>query len=1614
MVSQTRDQNDDLLDRVIGQIRDRQKGPHAEDLENFTRLYYRQVRPEDIAGRSVEALYGAAYSLWKFARHRPDSTPTVRLYNPKVEEFGWKSPHTIVEIVNDDMPFLVDSVTMELTRHGHTVHQIVHPVMEVLRDPEGGLIGLADKDATERPDESVEGPVRESLMHLEIDEQSAPEVLDTIRGQIMRVLVDVRVAVQDWRTMLDQLDTTVQILVSNPPKVDTAELDEAVEFLAWLGDNHFTFLGYRAYDFVPDADGEPLTPVDQSGLGILRDPNRRVLQSAGGDKHTSAEIRAFLTEPDPIIITKTNLRSVVHRPVYMDYVGVKRFDNDGNMIGECRFVGLFTSAAYNRIPGQIPLLRSRVNRIMERSGFGAASHDGKALLNILETYPRDELFQTPEDQLLAFSQDILRLQERPRARLFLRPDQYRRFVSALVFLPRERYDTTLRRRVETLLRDAYDGNVVAHYTLVGDSVLARLHLIIRVQVGGPSPDPAELEARVIEAARSWGDILHDALVERWGEEQGNLLGHRYVEAFSVAYREAFNPDVALSDIAKIETLSDDAGIAFNFYRNIDDPDHSVRFKIYHGDGLIPLSDCLPMLESLGLKVLQENPYGVISQSTGITISIHDFHMVDPTGGEIDLGALKAKFEEAFAAVWAGDIENDGFNRLVLKAQLTWREIVVLRGFGRYLRQVGIPYSQPYMEDTLAAHPAIACQLIELFHLRFDPDADKDRAKQISSHVVAIGEALDRVTSLDEDRIIRRYLNLMLSTLRTNYFQTDDSGAPKSYVSFKFDSCTIDELPLPRPHVEVYVYSPRVEGIHLRGGKVARGGIRWSDRREDFRTEVLGLMKAQMVKNGVIVPVGAKGGFIAKRLFSAASSSDTMTEVVECYKTFMRGLLDMTDNLVAGAVVPPDQVVRHDEDDPYLVVAADKGTATFSDIANGVAAEYDFWLDDAFASGGSAGYDHKVMGITARGAWESVKRHFREFGVDVHETPFTVIGIGDMSGDVFGNGLLMSDKTRLLAAFDHRNIFIDPDPDPAAGYAERQRLYDLPRSSWADYDAALISKGGGVYDRSAKSIELTPQIKKLLSVKASSMAPNDLVRAVLMAEADLLWIGGIGTYVKAGGETDAEAGDRANDAVRVDGNDLRCKVVGEGGNLGLTQRGRIEYALNGGCLNTDAVDNSGGVDCSDREVNIKILLNSVVADGELTMKQRDRLLKDMTDDVAELVLLDNYRQSEAISMLERSAPALLETHSRFMRTLQRDGKLDREVEHLPDDDALAERSAAHLGLTRPELSVVMAYGKMTLYQDLLDSNLPEEKYLNEDLINAFPKQLRRKYKKGIQNHPLRRELTATVVANSLINRLGPSFLTSLHEESGFGVGEIGCAYVIARDAFDLRDVWGAIGELDNQVAAPVQLRMLDEISNLLRRVCIWFLNRVPGPLNIDTVMKNYQPGIAELCGVIGDLLSDFIADEYARRKAELMSDGVPEWLAGRVAALDPLTSSCDIVGVANQEGRPVPDVARIYFALGARLGLDWLRASAESMETSDHWDRLAVAALIEDLFGQQQALTSKVLARANGDDPVDLWTTDHANTIARCQDLIEDLKSQDGLSVAKLTYANRRIRNLILD
>ncbi|MDQ3860968.1 MAG: NAD-glutamate dehydrogenase, partial [Actinomycetota bacterium] len=1218
----------ELLDKVVGRVREQLPEDQAPQVEEFARQYYDWTHPEDLSGRSPVDVYGAAVAHWSFARQRTPGEAKVRVYNPRFEEHGWQTTHTVVEMVNDDMPFLVDSTKMEINRQGYGIHLMIHPVIKVRRDPEGRLVEVLSRDSTD------DDAISESVIHVEVDRQTEPEVLEDLRGHLERVLGDVRAAVDDWPQMRERVRGIVSELDEDAPPVDEDELDEARAFLEWIHDGNFTFLGYREYDLRAQDGEDVLRAVPESGLGVLREA------SSGSVSHSFArlppEAKKLARAPHLLNLTKANSRSTVHRPSYLDYVGVKKFDAEGEVTGERRFLGLYTFSAYSASALEIPLVRRKVKGVLERAGFPEGSHYEKDLMEALETYPRDELFQISEDELFEIAMGILHLQERQRVRLFVRRDTYGRFFSCLVYVPRERYNTDIRQRMQDILQRAFNGENAEFNVRLSESVLARLHFIIYTDPEDvPDYNVDEIEARLVEATRSWRDNLYEALIEQCGEEIGTELFQQYREAFPPGYRDDFLARTAVVDIRRIEGLSSENDLGMSLYHPLEAPEDFLRFRLYRLGEQISLSEVMPLLEDMGVEVADQRPYK-IERAEKAPVWINDFGLVHEAQGELQTEQVKEIFQDAFARAWRGAVEDDGFNRLVLRAQLTWREITILRAYCKYLRQTGTTFSQNYMEQTLAANPHIARLLVELFKARLDPSRQERAEEETERLKEEIKEALEAVVSLDEDRILTSFLNVTLATLRTNYFQSTPEGEPKPYLSFKLDPTGIPELPLPRPMFEIFVYSPRAEVVHLRGGMVARGGIRWSDRREDFRTEILGLMKAQTVKNAVIVPVGAKGGFVVKRPPANGSRDALLQEVVFCYKTLIRGMLDLTDNLAGDRVVPPDDVVRYDDDDPYLVVAADKGTATFSDLANGISAEYGFWLGDAFASGGSTGYDHKAMAITARGAWESVKRHFRNLGKDIQNENFTAVGIGDMSGDVFGNGMLLSKHIKLVGAFNHLHVFLDPNPDPETSFEERKRLFELERSSWTDYDTSLISEGGGIFPRSAKSIPLSPEVRELLDVEDEALTPNEVINALLKAEADLLWNGGIGTYVKASEETNAEVGDRSNDALRADARELRCRVVGEGGNLGFTQRGRIEYALGGGRIYTDSIDNSAGVDCSDHEVNIKILLDAIVENGDMTEKQRNELLAEMTEEVAQLVLRDNYQQTQAIDQAKALA------------------------------------------------------------------------------------------------------------------------------------------------------------------------------------------------------------------------------------------------------------------------------------------------------------------------------------------------------------------------------------------
>ncbi|MFK0291378.1 NAD-glutamate dehydrogenase [Streptomyces sp. NPDC090442] len=1618
------------------------RGLDPDTLAGYLQRYYLHTAPEDLADRDPVDVFGAALSHFRLAKHRPQGTANVRVHTPTVEENGWTCSHSVVEVITDDMPFLVDSVTNELSRQGRGIHVVIHPQLTVRRDVAGKLIDVLDAgseihgpngraQAAELPHDAV----IESWIHVEIDRETDKEDLKQITADLLRVLSDVREAVEDWDKMRSASLRIAEELPAEPIADDirAEDVEEARELLRWLSDDHFTFLGYREYELAcaPGDDGvdeDVLSAVPGTGLGILRsDPAHRE-SDAGHPVSPSfnrlpADARSKAREHKLLILTKANSRATVHRPSYLDYVGVKKFDKAGNVIGERRFLGLFSSAAYTESVRRVPVIRRKVAEVLQGAGFSPNSHDGRDLLQILETYPRDELFQTPPDQLRTIATSVLYLQERRRLRLYLRQDEYGRYYSALVYLPRDRYTTAVRLRLIDILKEELGGTSVDFTAWNTESVLSRLHFLIRVEPGTRLPeltdtDVDRIETRLVEAARSWADGFAEALTAEVGEERAAELLRRYAHAFPEGYKADNSPRAAVADLTHLEKLTGEPGRDFSvsLYEPVNAAPGERRFKIYRRGEPVSLSKVLPGLNRLGVEVVDERPHE-LRRADATLAWIYDFGLRMPE--HVTADDARERFQEAFTAVWTGAAESDNFNKLVLRAGLDWRQAMVLRAYAKYLRQAGSTFSQTYMEDTLSNNVHTTRLLVSLFEARMSPERQSAGTELTDGLLEELDGALDQVASLDEDRILRSFLTVIKATLRTNHYQRDGEGNWRPYLSMKLDPQAIPDLPAPRPAYEIWVYSPRVEGVHLRFGKVARGGLRWSDRREDFRTEILGLVKAQMVKNTVIVPVGAKGGFVGKQLPDPAQDRDAwLAEGIASYKTFISGLLDITDNLVGGQVVPPKDVVRHDEDDTYLVVAADKGTATFSDIANEVAESYGFWLGDAFASGGSAGYDHKGMGITARGAWESVKRHFRELGHDTQTQDFTVVGVGDMSGDVFGNGMLLSEHIRLVAAFDHRHIFLDPKPDAATSYAERRRLFELPRSSWADYNTELLSQGGGIHPRSAKSIPINAQVRAALGIEpgVKKMTPADLMQAILKAPVDLLWNGGIGTYVKASTESQADVGDKSNDAIRVNGEDLRVKVVGEGGNLGLTQLGRIEFATAGGKINTDAIDNSAGVDTSDHEVNIKILLNSVVSDGDMTVKQRNKLLAQMTDEVGALVLRNNYAQNTALALAIAQSSSMLHAQQRFMRRLVRDGHLDRALEFLPTDRQIRERLSAGRGLTQPETAVLLAYTKITVADALIQTGLPDDPYLQHLLHAYFPTALREDFTGQVDGHALRREIVTTVLVNDTVNTGGTSFLHRMREETGASLEEVVRAHTAARAIFRLGQVWDDVEALDNVVAADVQTRIRLHSRRLVERGTRWLLNNRRQPLELSGTIDFFAERVAQVWAELPKLLQGGDLEWYQTILEELTDAGVPEPLAVQVSGFSSVFPALDIVAIADRTGKEPLAVAEVYYDLGDRLRINQLLDRILELPRNDRWQSMARASIREDLFAAHAALTSDVLAVGNGsatpEERFKAWEETNLAILTRARATLEEIHGSEGFDLANLSVAMRTMRTLL--
>ncbi|MBR1197826.1 NAD-glutamate dehydrogenase [Bradyrhizobium sp. AUGA SZCCT0274] len=1577
---------------------------------SFAEHLFGHTNLEDLANYDAASLAFLAEQAWEHVQQRTTGRADIRVVNPMMPDGREIS---VLEVLNDNMPFLFDSTMAELAERGIEVTLVAHPIIAVERNDQGKL----EHFHGEALPEGAKGE-RESLIHFHIARLDADADRQKLIEGLTRTLNDVRACVGDWRAMRARVEQAIMTFRSNPPPLPIDEVAEANQFLQWLCADNFTFLGLREYRFSPDADA----PDDIStgeGLGILRDPDVKVLRRGAEMVVMTPEIREFMREPTVLMVVKANVNSRVHRRVRMDYVGIKLYASDGRLEGELRLVGLFTSGAYTRSARQIPYVRHKVEQVLQRAGFDPASHSGKAVLHILEDYPRDELFQLDAKTLYNFVMEVLTLYERPRVRALARADKFDRFVSILVFIPREKYDTDVRTRVGDFLAQVYKGRLAASYASFPEGSLARVHYIIgRYDGKTPVVERAALEAEISTIAATWGDKLKAALAASTDGMRARMLANRYAQAFTGGYTEAFGTSQAIADIATIEKLTPARPVAISAH-HIEGEDDPTRFglKVFSLGAPLSLSYRVPVIEHHGLRVVNERTYQIVPRAmpAPAPVWLHDMTIEANDGKPIVISSeFGHRLEASIMAVVGDRAESDGYNALILRTALSWREVSTIRALSRYLHQIRAPFSQDYMWETLRRNTAITASMVALFQARLDPRlaaTDAERSAREATLLTEIEEQLKSVASLDEDRILRRFTNLVQAAIRTNLWQIGQDGHPRPVISFKFDARKIEDLPAPRPLYEIFVYSPRVEGIHLRFGKVARGGLRWSDRPQDFRTEILGLVKAQQVKNAVIVPVGAKGGFVPKRLPPPSNRDAFMAEGTEAYRIFIRSMLELTDNLDGDDIVSPDSTVRHDGDDPYLVVAADKGTATFSDIANAISTEKNHWLGDAFASGGSQGYDHKKMGITARGAWEAVKRHFRELGTDIQTMPFTAAGVGDMSGDVFGNGMLLSPATRLVAAFDHRDIFIDPSPDPAVSHAERLRMFNLPRSSWQDYNKGLISQGGGVFSRSLKAIALAPEVRSLLDLDKPQATPFEVMTAILKARVDLLWFGGIGSYIRASGESDDQVGDRANDPIRVTGADIRARVIGEGANLGVTQRGRIEAAQKGVRLNTDAIDNSAGVNTSDVEVNIKIALARPEREGHLSAADRNSLLAAMTDEVGALVLRNNYLQTLALSLAERKGLAETGFLTRLMQSLEQRGLLSRAVEFLPDDAAIAERARRGQSLTRPELAVLLAYAKLTLYDDLLAASVPDDPYLARELSQYFPREVKDKFPAAVEQHRLRREIVATSLANAVINRGGPACVVRLIDETDAEASTIVMAFVAVNESYGLKRLNDAIDALDTRIDGQLQLTLYAAIQDLLLSRMVWYVRNVDFKAGLDPVIARFGPSIREIVAGLDKTLPEDLLAGRGKRRQDLIDAGVPADVAGEFADLDALVSAPDIVTVAERTSRTIGDAAATFFAAEANFRLDRLIAAARSVPANDNYERLAIDRAIDQIAAAERRLAADMLATGQcGQEAAGSWLAAHPEA-TRIRRSVEEIVAS-GLTLAKLTVAANLLGDMV--
>ncbi len=1580
-------QTEALINRLVDEQIDFTR-TQDDRFTSFVRSYYYGVPYEELSQREAFDLRGNALCHWELGKKRATDETKMRLYFPDVERDGWRSKHAVLDLISRDRPFLVDSISMALNQLGYKIKHCVHPVFVVQRDTEGTLRNIA---APLNAD-FLNGEF-ESFLHYEFDGSIDENEFIKIEQRLRETLRTIEVAVGDWQSMRQKVKGAAKNLEKEMIRSKNVALEDYAEFCNWLAAGNFTLLGYA--EFRRNSNGN-LTLKKKTVLGILREYQ---------DVSAILPIDALAsnTGDAALIVTKADIISPIHRASYLDLIVIPTFTGAGNCSGIRTIIGLFSSTAYNGSAKLIPVLRTKIKHVLQRSRFSETTHSIRVLTNIIDNYPRDMLFRVSDDELFEDVAGTLELQDRERVKLMLRREQFGRFYSALVYIPHELFGRELRVKIEGILMESLKGKSSEFFATFSGSVLARIEYTIYVDKGSqPVLSKEDIQQRVQQAATTWRDALRQTTIERYGEDVALEYLRKFEDAFSASYQEDHLPWVVAADLEKLAALNDENSLIVSYVQSLQHSDHNqVRLKLFSFNHQVSPSDSLPVLENMGLRVREERPY-VIVLSNEDRIWMHEYSLTHADARNAE--HKRKNVEEAFIQIWRGTAENDQFNRLVMMVGLTWRQVSLLRAYSRYLKQIGHAFSDRYITDTFITNLKMTAHLVQYFELKFDPTVGSTD-RELAQIRGAMDAHLDAVSSLDEDVILRSYKNAMTATVRTNFFCVDTDGTPQKYISFKIDAAQIIKMPDPRPMFEIFVYSPRTEAVHLRGGKVARGGLRWSDRKEDFRTEVLGLVKAQMVKNAVIVPLGSKGGFIIKQ--TPQPGKTMLDEGIFCYSTFIRGMLDITDNIVDGNIVHPANVRRYDEDDPYLVVAADKGTATFSDIANTLSKEYGFWLGDAFASGGSVGYDHKAMGITAKGAWESVKRHFRELGTDIQTTDFTVIGIGDMGGDVFGNGMLLSKHIQLLGAFNHIEIFLDPDPDVTISYKERHRLFTTPGLTWKDYDRNLISQGGGVFDRTAKAISISPAVQRRFNIKKDRLTPNELMHAMLKAPVDLLWNGGIGTYVKAATESHADTENRANDAIRVDGRDLGAKVVGEGGNLGLTQLGRVEYCMHGGRCYTDSIDNSGGVDCSDHEVNIKILLNQVVDNGDMTLKQREKILRDMTDEVAELVLENNYQQSQALSSLNLHAKNLLNEHRLYIRELEESGLLDSTIEFLPDWQEMKRRESVRIGLKLPELSVLLAYSKMSLYQELLSSDMPEDSYLSRDLCSYFPERLSQKFSQQMNQHRLKREIIATYVTNNMINRVGPTFAYRMHQWTSAGYADIARAYCAAREIFDMRSIWSLIEKLDNKVTAQRQLEMLKFTEGLLERATLWLLRHRSQPLNIEETVKYYRDDVKALSSILPRVLNHDYSDQVDKLIKTLTDSKVPKGIARQVIDCIALSTALDMVEIIKQTSKSVEFIARVYFDIGAQLELIWIRQQVADLPVENQWHSLAKSRLSDDIHAHQYAIASDVVRQATIDSPqqaVKIWMDANSTGCRMLASLIAEMRTISRIDFATLSVA----------